>query len=84
VQGSCECGNEPLGSIKCWETIEWQHNFWPLEWFSAPQSLVSFWYVTKIQLRYLLINAAFALFLRKRNFLSASLTSSSMSHNLTL
>jgi hypothetical protein len=27
-----------LGSIKCWETIEWLHNLWPLEWYSAPQS----------------------------------------------
>jgi hypothetical protein len=23
VEGSCEHGNEPLGSIKCWETLEW-------------------------------------------------------------
>jgi hypothetical protein len=22
VESSCECGNEPSGSIKCWETIE--------------------------------------------------------------
>jgi hypothetical protein len=22
-----ECGNEPLGSIKCSETIEWFHNW---------------------------------------------------------
>jgi hypothetical protein len=35
---SCERGNEPSGSIKCWETIEWLHNFWPLEWYSAPHS----------------------------------------------
>jgi hypothetical protein len=21
-ESSCECGNEPLGSLKCWETIE--------------------------------------------------------------
>jgi hypothetical protein len=26
VGRSCEFGNEPLGSIKCWETIEWPHN----------------------------------------------------------
>jgi hypothetical protein len=26
---SCECGNEPSGSIKRWETIEWLHNLWP-------------------------------------------------------
>jgi hypothetical protein len=35
---SCERGNEPLGSIKCWETTEWLHNLWPLEWYSVPQS----------------------------------------------
>jgi hypothetical protein len=22
IESSCECGNEPSGSIKCWETIE--------------------------------------------------------------
>jgi hypothetical protein len=30
VESSCEFGNEPLGSVKCWETIEWLHNWWPL------------------------------------------------------
>jgi hypothetical protein len=33
-----ELGNEPSGSIKCWETTEWLRNWWPLEWCSAPQS----------------------------------------------
>jgi hypothetical protein len=28
---SCECGNEPSGALKCWETTEWLHNWWPLE-----------------------------------------------------
>jgi hypothetical protein len=37
VESSCELGNEPSGSIKCWETTEWLHNLWPLEWYSAPQ-----------------------------------------------
>jgi hypothetical protein len=23
VEGSCEHGNEPSGSIKCWEVLEW-------------------------------------------------------------
>jgi hypothetical protein len=23
---SCERGNEPSGSIKCWEVLEWPHN----------------------------------------------------------
>jgi hypothetical protein len=27
----CECGNEPSGTTKCWETIEWLHNWLPLE-----------------------------------------------------
>jgi hypothetical protein len=31
VQSSCVRGNEPSGSIKCWETTEWLHNWWPLE-----------------------------------------------------
>jgi hypothetical protein len=29
---------QPLGSIKCWKTIEWLHNLWPLEWYSASQN----------------------------------------------
>jgi hypothetical protein len=35
---SCERGDEPSVSIKCWETTEWLHNFWSLESYSAPQS----------------------------------------------
>jgi hypothetical protein len=27
VEGSCEHGDEPSGSIKCWEAFEWLHNF---------------------------------------------------------
>jgi hypothetical protein len=30
-ESSCECGTELSGSIKCWETIKWLHNWWPLE-----------------------------------------------------
>jgi hypothetical protein len=26
-----EYGNEPSGSIKCWEVLEWLHNWCPLE-----------------------------------------------------
>jgi hypothetical protein len=37
-KSSCELGNEPSGSIKCWETTEWLHNWWHFEWYSAPQS----------------------------------------------
>jgi hypothetical protein len=28
---SCGCGNEPSGSRKCWEPIEWLHNWCSLE-----------------------------------------------------
>jgi hypothetical protein len=31
VESSCERGNGPSGYIKGWETIEWMHNWWPLE-----------------------------------------------------
>jgi hypothetical protein len=30
-ESSCEFGIEPSGSIKCWETIQWLHNWWSLE-----------------------------------------------------
>jgi hypothetical protein len=36
VRSSCECGNEPSVSIKCWETIEWLHNWWPLRLVREP------------------------------------------------
>jgi hypothetical protein len=38
VESSCECGNEPSGSLKCWEVLEWLHNWWPLDYYSAPYS----------------------------------------------
>jgi hypothetical protein len=31
VESYCESGNEPSGSIDCWETVKWLHNSWPLE-----------------------------------------------------
>jgi hypothetical protein len=31
VESSCEFGIEPLGSIKCWETIKWLNNWWLFE-----------------------------------------------------
>jgi hypothetical protein len=30
-EGSCEFGDKLWGFIKCWETIECLHNWWPLE-----------------------------------------------------
>jgi hypothetical protein len=38
VESSCEHGNEPPGTIKCWDCTEWLHKLWPLEWYSAAQS----------------------------------------------
>jgi hypothetical protein len=35
VEGSCEPGNEPSDSIKCWEVLEWLHNWQLLEKGSA-------------------------------------------------
>jgi hypothetical protein len=31
VEGPCERSNEPSGSIKCWENIEWLNNWWLIE-----------------------------------------------------
>jgi hypothetical protein len=36
VEGSCEHGDEPSGSIKCWEVLEWLHNWRLLKKDSAP------------------------------------------------
>jgi hypothetical protein len=36
LEGSCEHGNEPSGSIKCWEVLEKLHNLWLLKKGSAP------------------------------------------------
>jgi hypothetical protein len=37
VEGSCEGGNEPSGSIKRWEVLEWLHNLLLLKKGSAPK-----------------------------------------------
>jgi hypothetical protein len=36
VKGSFEHGNEPSGSLKCWEVLEWMHNWQLLRKGSAP------------------------------------------------
>jgi hypothetical protein len=36
VEGSCQHGNEPSGSIKCWEFLESLHNWQLLKKGSAP------------------------------------------------
>jgi hypothetical protein len=36
VEGSYERGNEPSGSIKRWEVLEWLHNWQLLKKGSAP------------------------------------------------
>jgi hypothetical protein len=38
VTCSCERGNEPSGSIKCWVFLEWLSNCWILRKDSAPWS----------------------------------------------
>jgi hypothetical protein len=41
-EGPCEYGNEPSGSTKCWESIEWLSNWWLRKKGSAKwSSLVS-------------------------------------------
>jgi hypothetical protein len=37
VEGSCEHGNEPSGSIKCWEVLEWLHSWQLLEKDPVPE-----------------------------------------------
>jgi hypothetical protein len=36
VEGSCKHGDETSGSIKCWEVLEWLHNWQLLRKGSAP------------------------------------------------
>jgi hypothetical protein len=36
VKGSFERGNEPSGSVKRWEILEWLHNWQLLKKSSAP------------------------------------------------
>jgi hypothetical protein len=36
VEGLCERGDEPAGSIKCWEVVEGLHNWKLLKNGSAP------------------------------------------------
>jgi hypothetical protein len=39
VEGSCEHGNEPPGSIKCWEVLEELHNCKFFKKGKAPSSM---------------------------------------------
>jgi hypothetical protein len=36
VKGSSQDGDEQLGSLKCWEVLEWLHNWQVLRKGSAP------------------------------------------------
>jgi hypothetical protein len=40
VEGSFEHGNEPLGSIKCWEVLEQLRNWRLFKKYSVPRSFV--------------------------------------------
>jgi hypothetical protein len=35
VEGSCEHGDDPSGSIKCWEIPEWLSDLWLLNMLPA-------------------------------------------------
>ena len=35
---ACECGNEPSGSVKCGELLDWLQTSWLLKRDSAPWS----------------------------------------------
>jgi hypothetical protein len=37
VEGSCEHGDEPAGSLKCWKVPEWLHNWQLLRKGSSPK-----------------------------------------------
>jgi hypothetical protein len=41
VKGSCEHGNEPSGSVKCWEVLEWLRHWQLLKKISAALTFVS-------------------------------------------
>jgi hypothetical protein len=45
VAGSCEYGNEPTGSIKGWEFLDWPGDYWVFEADSAPKSRSVGWLV---------------------------------------
>ena len=38
MMGTCECGNEPSGSMKCGEFLDWLKTSWPLKKDSSPWS----------------------------------------------
>ena len=38
MAGTCECGNEPSGSIKCREFLDWLKIGYPLKKDSVPSS----------------------------------------------
>jgi hypothetical protein len=38
MAGTCECGNEPSGSIKCGEFLDWLRTCWVLKKDSDPWS----------------------------------------------
>lgn len=40
VVGSCEQGNEPFGSTKCWDFLDWLRNCYLLKKDSAAWSLL--------------------------------------------
>jgi hypothetical protein len=46
MDGSCEHGYEPSGSLKCWEIFEWLSDWWLLKKDEAPLSYLYDAYLT--------------------------------------
>jgi hypothetical protein len=59
VEGSCEHGNEPSDSIKCWEILEWLHNWHLLKKGSSPW-IMFFFVVVQISDPYVNIGTTIA------------------------
>jgi hypothetical protein len=60
VESSCECGNEHSGSIKCWEVLEWLHNWRTLSSVSSIELVTYF-----VRLFNLLVHKRFDLEIRE-------------------
>jgi hypothetical protein len=50
VEGYCEHGNEPSGSIKCWEDLLWLSDFWLLNKRSTEKVVTCFYTPDEIQI----------------------------------
>jgi hypothetical protein len=63
MESSCTCCNEPSGSTKCTETIEWPRDWWPLEQLSALQLNHLVWIIQSVAFLHILPQVCFIVFL---------------------